>query len=160
MPSVPIPIPSPPSPSSPDIQLQNVRTHARPEQSTSASPCRFQSSAHPSLTLQFQSASVNRVHQEFSLTPQPNISRNNLQIFWCSKFGGQLARPVEDLRFELRVPFVAPIIILTTAAQNHAAAKGAREDVGGGRINALWRAIIPVIVSLYTDVFESRKRNN
>jgi hypothetical protein len=132
-----------------DTQRQNAHSNAQPEHSIwhSSPP---QSLDHPSSTLLIKTnqPTTSLSSLSFTLTSQPDILRNYLQILWPSQFRTQLATSLHDIPTELFIPLVTPVVVLATAAEDDAAAERAREDVGGCGVDALRGAHVPVILLL------------
>jgi hypothetical protein len=79
-----------------------------------------------------------------ALTSQSNILRNNLQVLRPPQLRRQRTTPLHNLLSKLFVPLVAPVIVVATATENDAAAKGARKYVCGGWVNAFGRTNVPM----------------
>jgi hypothetical protein len=89
-------------------------------------------------------APISKILLEYKLTSQPNILRNNLQILGLPQLWTQRATPLHNLLSKLLIPLIAPITVISTATENHAAAEGAREHVCGCWVDAFGAADVPV----------------
>jgi hypothetical protein len=130
-----------------DTPLPHVHNNAQPAHSTC--PSRLQSSVHLSSTLPKDTLATLLQYplilfEEYELTSQSNILRNNLQVLRPPQLRRQRTTPLHNLLSKLFVPLVAPVIVVATATENDAAAKGARKYVCGGWVNAFGRTNVPM----------------
>lgn len=151
-----------------DNPLQHGHSNVRPE--PPICPLQSQSSLRPSSSLQqsilvsttthapnpsltntifAQRANASKASKEGKrrskkLTSQPHIPPNNLQILRPPQLRTKLTTPPHNILAEFFIPIRAPIAVLATPAENHAAAERPGEDVGSRRIDACGGAEVPV----------------